>query len=293
MKKILLLPVLGAFGGLFAIGGIPALAGPKDVGSAFAVPLSGTGFSDFVTNTSVNGQGGWGSTGSWDEKVVNDGTGNNVWRVSNAITSGSFGDMPFAPRPGGIPNDTVTDPDNSDPLFFAGESSTGAAFKQFSGEFSFRSATGVAQPGLRITVSIDNGQGARQSFVALQDTGSGIDVETFDVDKSGNFIGPISIAKDLSYTDWHTIGMEAFFKDGPNNDRVKYFVDGKLVHTGQSWEQFYRNFQLALHPLGVPVQTLLFRLSGTAAPAVIGGGYFVDNVFTSNSKADHDDRDDH
>lgn len=258
-------------------------------GSAHAVPLSGTGFSDFNTGVSVDGQGGWSSDNpAWDEEVVLDGT-NYVWRVSNAVTAGSFGDMPFAPRPGGIPDDTVNDPDNNDPLFFAGESSTGASFRQFLGEFSFRSKTGAAQPGLRITVSIDNGQGARQSFVALEDTGSGINVTTFDLDEDGNFIGPITIAQGLSYTDWHTIGMEAFFEDGTNNDRVKYFVDGELGHEGPSWEQFYRNFQPTLHPLGVPVQTLLFRLSGTAAPTVIGNGYYIDNIFISNSKTEDDD----
>jgi hypothetical protein len=250
------------------------------ISAVYSLPLSGTSFSGFTTGVSVNGQSGWATSGTWDESVVDDGTGNEVWRVSNAVTSGSFGDMPFAPRPGGIPNDTVNDPVNSEPLFFAGEPSTGAEFSRFLSEFAFRSATGAPQPGLRITVSIDNGTGGRQSFVALSDTGSGIDVETFDVTKNGEFIGPIAIATGLSYTGWHNVRMEAAFKKGPNNDRVKYFVNNKMVHDGQSWEQFYRNEQAALHPNGVPVQTLLFRLSGDSAPGVAGGGFFIDNVFT-------------
>jgi hypothetical protein len=257
-------------------------------GTIHALPLSGTGFAGFTTGTSVDGQGGWGSTGTWDEEVVDDGTGNNVWRVSNATTAGSFGDMPFAPRPGGIPTDTVNDPVNSDPLFFAGEPSTGAAFNRFFGRFSFRSVTGAPQPGLIVTVSIDNGSGGRQSFVALIDTGSGIDIDTFDADRHGNFSGPITIASGLSYTAWHTVEMQAHFVQGPSNDKVKYLVNGKLVHVGPSWEQFYRNFQATLHPKGVPVQTLLFRLSGDAAPSVDGGGFFIDNVFTSNSKTGND-----
>jgi hypothetical protein len=266
---------------------------------AYALPLSGTGFAGFTAG-SVNGQGGWSSTGPWDQAVVtvSDGTGHgNAWRVSNAITAGSFGDMPFAPRPGGIPTDTVNNPVNSDPLFFAGECSTGAAFKRFSGQFSFRSATQASQTGLRITVSIDNGQGGRQSFVALRDTGSGITIETVDVKNNGEFptdgsdnIVFLTIAHGLSYTHWHTVRMEAHFVNGAKNDKVKYFVDGKLVHVGPSWEQFYRNFQSDLHPKGVPVQTLLFRLSGDPVPAVLGYGYFIDNVFTSNSNTEgHDD----
>ena len=265
--------------------------------AAMLAPLSGTSFHDFTVGASVDGQDGWnvflpGNCGFYDESVVNFGA-NRVWRVSNAVTCGSFGDQPFAPRPGGLPNDTVNDPDNSEPFFFAGENSTGAAFRTFSGQFSFRSATGATQPGLRITVSADSGQGGRQSFAALVDTGSGINVETFDLDNAGNFIGPITISQGLSYTDWHTLNTEVIFKRGPRNDKVRYFVDGRKRHTGQSWEQFYRNFQAALHPLGVPVQTLLFRVSGTAAPAVAGGGFLIDNVFTAVSEDRGDDDHDH
>ena len=263
------------------------------VSVARPLPLSGTSFTGFLTGVSVDGQSGWASANpAWDEEVVDDGTGNKVWRVSNAVTAGSFGDMPFAPRPGGIPADTVNDPVNSEPLFFAGEASTGAAFKSFTGQFNFRSATGAPQPGLRITVSIDNGQGGRQSFVALRDTGLGIDIDTYDVTATGDFIGPIIIKSGLSYTEWHTVAMEAKFKKGPKNDRVKYRVNGKLVHVGPSWEQYYRFNQAALHPKGVPVQTLLFRLSADPVPAVAGGGFFIDNVFTwTDDSLDHDDND--
>jgi hypothetical protein len=261
---------------------VPALAGRGE--REFERPLSGTSFHDFTPGISVGHQlqlkEGWSVSGPYDQNIE-DFSGNRVWRVSNAITSGSFGDQPFAPRPGGIPNNTVTDPDNSEPLFFAGESSTGAAARGFSSEFSFRSKTGAPQAGLRITVSIDNGSGGRQSFLALVDTGTGIDVQTVDVDKDGNFSLPITIASRLSYTAWHTIGMKAHFVDGPHNDKVQYFVNDMLVHVGPSWEQFYRNFQSAQHPQGVPVQTLLYRISGTGVPATFGNGFYVDNVFTS------------
>jgi len=269
------------------------------VGLAGAVEATQTLFTDFEgfkTGASINGQNGWGRTGPYDEQVVNAG-GNTVWRVSNAVTSGSFGDMPFAPRLGGIPTNTVTNPTNDSPGAFAGESSTGTSLRVFQAKFSFRSATGAPQPGARITVSADNGQGGRQSFIAIADTGAGLEVSTFDVDSGGNFIGPIVIAAGLSYTKWHTTSVEIRFKDGPDNDVVRYFVNGKRVHTNGSWEQFYRNFQAALHPLGVPVQTLLFRLSGTPAPAALGGGFYIDKLSLSVSRSgekgedDEDDRD--
>ena len=277
------------------------------VGTVYATQILFTDFEGFKTGVTIDRQNGWSSTPQWDEQIVNAG-GNTVWRVSNAVTSGSFGDMPFAPRLGGIPVDTVTNPTNDSPGAFAGESSTGTSLDRFRSTFSFRSATGTAQHDpftcmnpntcqrARITVSGDNGQGGRQTFIILEDTGNGISVETFDVSEGGNFIGeagcdldvagcnPIVIASGLSYKRWHTTGVEAHFRDGASNDRVKYFVDGKLVHVGPSWEQFYRNFQFAEHPMGVPVQTLLFRLSSTPAPMFAGGGFFIDNVGQSVSR---------
>ena len=263
-------------------------------GTMYATQVLFTDFEGFKINASIDGQNGWAATNpAWDQKVVSFG-GNTVWRVSNAVTSGSFGDMPFAPRLGGIPLDTMTNPTNGSPGAFAGESSTGTSLKHFQASFSFRSATGTGQPGARITVSADNGQGGRQSFIALKDTGSGIEVSTEDVDSNGMFSDPIVIASGLSYGNWHTTRVGIEFKDGPNNDVVVYFVDGRLVHTGPSWEQFYRNSQAAIHPLGVPVQTLLFRLSSNPdnppCTGCLGGGFFVDNVALSvNNEEDKDE----
>lgn len=251
-------------------------------GTVYAQTLSFTHFEDFITGTSVDGQGGWGSMATWDEEVVDDGTGNNVWRVSNAFTALTFYNMPFAPRPGGIPTDSVNNPVNGAPLFFAGESSTNAAHNRFIGQFSFRSATGAPQPGLRITISADNGWGARHGFIAISETGSGIDIASSNIDPdTGRFTSPIIIASNLSYTDWHTVEIQVNFCDGPSNDTVNYFVNGNLVQVGTSYEEFYRNFQAELHPLNVPSQTLIFRLSGDSAPLVEGDGFYIDNVSTS------------
>ncbi|MGH6946456.1 MAG: type I secretion C-terminal target domain-containing protein [Kiloniellales bacterium] len=242
-------------------------------------PLSSyqTDFETFTTGVSIAGQDGWSVSGTFDESVE-DISGNTVWQVSNALTSGAFGNQPFAPRPGGIPNPPA-DPDNSTPNAFAGESATGAAGTRFFAEFDFSSATGAAQPGLSVTVSPDSGQGGRQGFFDIEDNGtSGLRLVTFDVDADGNFIGPIAIADNLSYSEVHRVGIEVLFNDGPGNDVAHYYLDGTLIHTGQSWEQFYSNFQPALHPNGVPVQTLLFRLSGDPDASVDGEGLFIDNL---------------
>lgn len=259
---------------------LSVLAFVFSTGVVLAISASSTNFETFTTGVSVDGQDGWSAAPKWDEDVVDDG-GNIVWRVSNAVYSGSFGDMPFAPRPGGFVFDATTDPVNSLPQHFAGESSTLAGNKEFYGKFNFKSATGEPQSGLRITVSADNGQGGRQSFFAIEDNGStGLDVTTYNVLPNGDFDGPITIATNLSYTEWHSVGVDLKFVDGQSNDVVRYFVNDVLVHTDTSWEQFYTNYQAALHPLGVPVQTLLFRISSAATSDVAGNGFYIDNVET-------------
>src|SRR2546426_11565991 len=81
-----------------------------------------TSFEGFKVGASIDKQNGWSAANpSWDQQITSSG-GNTVWRVSNAVTSGGFGDMPFAPRLGGIPADSVTNPTNNSPGAFAGES---------------------------------------------------------------------------------------------------------------------------------------------------------------------------
>lgn len=264
-----------------------ALAGALVSGTAMAVPGSFTDFEGFTTGASVDGQGGWSATGPFDESVVDDG-GNTVWRISNAVTAGSFGDQPFAPRPGGIVADSTVDPVNGNPNSFAGESLTGATHNRAVLGFDFRSATGAGQAGLAVTFSADNGSGGRQGFISIRDSGAGgLDVVTFDVDSSGGFPGfpgaPNVLATGLSYDEFHSFSMEILFNDGPDNDVINYFIDGLLVHTAGSWEQFYINHQPALHPFGVPVQTGIFRVSGTAEPNNSGNGLFIDNVLVDLS----------
>src|SRR6478672_8774875 len=94
---------------------------------------------------------------SYDVGFVADGIQGQSLRMSNAVTSGSFGDWVFSNH--------VNDP--------AGES---VANHKFVGEFKFKSVTGAYQPKLQISTSPDNGQGARMSFLRLADMKDGIHV---------------------------------------------------------------------------------------------------------------------
>jgi len=234
-------------------------------------------FTGFVAGT-VNGQGGWGvSNAAFDQEVVNIGGANgNVLRLSNKVTAGSFGDMPFAPRPGGTTM-TAANPTNSAPQFFAGETSTGAAYNRYIGSFDFRSVVTAAASdiGARITISPDNGQGGRQGFIALENTAAGVSVSTFDINAGGGFVGPATLAT-VAGGGWNTLRYEIDFFDGAFNDVANIFLNNTLVSTINSWESFYAVNQPAQHPNGVPVQTWLFRLSGTAVPNA--QGFYIDNV---------------
>lgn len=244
---------------------------------AQAVPImtSTTNFDTF-TNGTVNGQGGWAvSNPAFNQAVVDLGGGNKALKITNTVTSGSFGDQTFAPRPGGAPADTVNNPVNSAPGFFAGESSTGAGYNRFIGSFDFRSVLSTVDAGARITISPDNGTGGRQGFVALNSTAAGVTVETFDVDSAGNFVGPVTLGT-FGFASWHNLRYEIDFIAGDDNDIARIFLDNMLVSTISSWEQYYDVVQPSIHPLGVPVQTLLFRLSG--APATTAEGFYIDNV---------------
>jgi hypothetical protein len=255
---------------------IGAAAALLSLGLAEAAPVTThtTSFTGFALG-SVNGQGGWGvSNPAFDQEVV-DLAGNRVLRLSNRVTSGSFGDMPFAPRPGGTAM-TPANPTNSNPGFFAGESSTGAPYNRFIGSFDFRSvATGNTDPGARITISPDNGQGGRQGFVALNNGASGVEVSTFAVDTNGGFVAQPLLGT-IGFGEWANLRYEIDFHDGLFNDVARIYLNGALVSTINSWEEFYNDFQAALHPNGVPVQTFMFRLSGTAVPGA--QGFYVDNV---------------
>ena len=253
------------------------LAGLLQVGPALAAPVTthSTDFTGFGLG-SVNGQGGWSVSNPLFDQAVVDVSGNRVLRLSNQFTSGSFGDQPFAPRPGGT-GMTAANPTNSQPQFFAGESSTGATYNRFIGSFDFRSvATDASDPGARITVSPDNGQGGRQSFAGLENVAGGVQVSTFDVDpNTGTFIGPQTLGM-IGFGVWANLSFEIDFYDGPSNDIARILLNGVLVTTINSWENFYSITQLALHPNGVPVQTLLYRLSGGALPSA--QGFYIDNV---------------
>ena len=237
----------------------------------------------------IDGQNGWAGTSganvndSLDQEVVVNSGGpasfrNQSWRYSNEVTSGSFGDMPFSPAVANEAGETTADN--------AGLSG-GTRQSSFVAQWQFSSADPSAeQAGLGLTASPDRGDGARMSWVRMEDTAVGLrvlfsdyqhdldpDCDSSDPTLDGFVETPIASGLDRGTA--HTIRIEMNFVDGAANDVVRVYVDGALAHTGTSWEDYFRDCEVTATRT---VDSLLFRASGTAAPANAGKGFLIDNV---------------
>lgn len=226
----------------------------------------------------INGQDGWSKTGPFDVAVVSNtfgyaAFGSQSLRISNAITSGSFGDQTFA-KP---LVDSVGEVDAT-----AGSFSEGTRQTHFEMQFDIASTMPEAQqPGLSLSVSPDRGDGSRMSYLSFVDGVSGIDVTFYDVqgtDNPANFV-PTLVATGLDRSTPHTIKLEMDVVDGPSNDVVNVYVDGTLVHTGTTWENYYRyDSEASAEQSPRIVKTAIFRTAGTAVPENNGKGFLIDNV---------------
>ncbi len=237
------------------------------------------------TTGSISGQDGWSNAvnPAYDQSVVTNTYGypsfdNQSLRMSDAVTSGSFGDWVFA-KP-------LTNA--------AGESTTvGATKNHFEAQFDIASTRPCEQqPGLHISVSPDRGDGSRMSYLRFEDGPTGLDVFFYDV--SGTDAGTVSfdeaqVASGLTRNIPHKIKFVMDFVDGTNvngsaNDIVKIYIDGTLVKTGTSWETYYRyDAEASAEQAPRAVNTLIFQARGSANPANLGKGYLFDNLTLSSS----------
>lgn len=230
------------------------------------------------TTGDINGQNGWMKTGPYDVAVASVssfpaaagyGFGAQALRVSNAVTSGSFGDQTFSP---GLSS-------------AAGESGQ----SHFDSTFRIGTTQAGLQPDLRMTISPDDGNGGRMSFLRFEDQADGVHVFFADVTNPGpfptvsNFV-TTDIAT-ISRSAAHTIRFSIDYVTGPGNDVVKIYVDGVLKKTGTTWENYYRYDpeQAGNGNVVPPTSKMLIRESGTPAPLNVGNGYLVDGLSLASS----------
>jgi hypothetical protein len=235
---------------------------------SFTTSTTPTNFESFALG-GVNGQGGW-TSGSFDVAVVSNNYGYPSFgarslRISNAITSGSFGDQTFSKSLVNEAGET-----SADTSAYSG----GTRQPYFEAQWDFASTVpGSEQPGLSVAASPDRGDGARMSWVQMQDTPSGLQLNFYDYQRSVSNFVLTPIATGLDRTVPHTVKITMQFIDGPSNDIVNVYLDGVFIHTGTSWEDYARDTG------GAPntVDSIMFRVSGTAIPANSGKGFLIDN----------------
>ncbi len=128
------------------------------------------------------------------------------------------------------------------------------------------------------------GDDCRHGYVRIvDDAPNGFDLVFFETGAGGfnEFLGA-DINLDLSYSDWHTLGIAITFIDGQNldgtgNDIIEVYVDNTLVHTGTSWETGYRISTTSVRG----VDRLAFSRSSQGA-APVGGGLYFDNLLITD-----------
>ena len=230
----------------------------------------------------VNGQHGWHSAvpgdipslpNGYDQQVVLDSFfpgvpsafGTKSLRVSNALNPD--------PNAGPLPEfhyQTYSAPNTLD----AGQDLTDTVF---TGSFSFISTSpGAQQAGLHISVSPDNGEGGRMSYIALDDEpGPNIQLTLYDTDPDGNFVkhdlGTVSRDQPHRITFWMKLNR------GANNDLVRILIDG------HDFGQCFTTWESTYNP--VPVTNSLLFLSGGAGDdtSLVNGGYLFSDVTTTTS----------
>jgi hypothetical protein len=266
LKRFLLLTSLIV--GLAAVSSVFAAVAKADIVGPITFEPAGYVLGD------INGQQGWMKSGPYDVNVVSVATfpaaakygfGTQALQLSDAFTSGSFGDQTFSP---GLLNPAAESLD----------------YHIFDASFRIGTTQTTLQPGMHTSASPDNGAGARMSYVRLEDQIDGVHVFFDDVTDAGP-IGTVATFNEtdiatLSRVKAHTIRFLMNFKKGPGNDVVKVYVDGRVKIIGTSWEDYYRyDPEAAGNGNQIsPVAKLLFRESGTANAADLGNGFLVDDL---------------
>lgn len=226
-------------------------------------------FKDFTVGAGVGGQFGWSADDKLDQRIIDVG-GHHKLRMSNAVTTQSFDDLPF-----------------SAPVDPAGEKEP--TNNVLSNQFTIKSATGERQPGLKMSVSPTNRQGDRMSYLRFEDSYDGIRVffddtpnKTTAADFTDRWIAT------LDRDDEHTVRFDTMFIPGSDNDVVRVTIDGAEKVCGTSWENYYRFGDEQAQRDPASSDRLVWRISSTPsaeqAANLTGHGFLFDDVM---SKSEH------
>jgi hypothetical protein len=210
-------------------------------------------------------------SGTWGSAL-----GSRALRVSNGVTSGGFGNQLQTPSLANEAGETEA---------VSGGYSGGTRQSRFSGTITFASATQAYQPGLRFSMAADNGPGTRMAVFYFEDFADGFTVSAGLIDESIPAWEYPVIASGLSHDELHTLNFSVDFVDGESNDVLWTSLGGQCASWSQSgtWETFHRLYAGNTVPVTHTVDSVQFRLSGTAVPANAGNGVLFDTFEISSS----------
>jgi len=231
----------------------------------------------FTAGASINGQNGWASTGGFDEKVENVGAaaqaGANVWRLSNRIVSGAFGNQPVSPQ--------LSESSGESTVRSAGGGDSMEAV------FWMRPVSSLAD-GSSMTISMSPPRGDRLSYFRIindLDANGGYQtkvIDYYDVHNTGLFRTFVP-STGMSRTAWTKVRLVMETIDGSTNDVFQIFLNDQLAGTHSTWEDYF-TWPLGGNSVTLAVDRLMFRVAGAASgvdPSFVDAnaqGFYFDNV---------------
>jgi hypothetical protein len=226
----------------------------------------------------TNGENGWkfvgpSSPNTRDQAVV-DLNGNHVFHISSNPSSSDFGG-PYSPSLSAS----------------AGESETTAQFDSQLIGFQFKPVNATPD-GSRIEVDFAiPGATDRNNFMVVESFGStGIRIATAEPDAAGNFspagVAPNDwrqIASNIDPTVWHSLQLRLTYINGPNNDLINIYLDGNLVGTTTTFENYHDSLGGTHLSNAETYQTnrVIFRAganSGVVNDPTHNQGFYFDNL---------------
>jgi Ca2+-binding RTX toxin-like protein len=238
-------------------------------------------FDDMVLGPILNGESGWvvHATGA-DQEIVDLGGGNHAFRMSSDPDFAWFAG-PYSP---GLSE-------------AAGEPSTGARYDSQLISFDFQAVNGTPD-GSRLEIDFGNANATdRNNFMVLESFGSGIRIAVSEPDLSGNFSGHNSspppndwreLASGIDAATAHHVDLRLTYVDGQDNDVIKVYLDGNLIGTTTTFENYHDSLggDHATNAEANLTDRVFFRPSANGAPQDGSGGsenagFNIDNLTTA------------
>ena len=251
-------------------------------------------FDDMALGPIADGENGWKVAGpARDQAVVNVAGSNNAFHISSDIVSGDFGG-PYSPA-----------------LSAAAGESTVSAYQGQSIGFDLKAVSPTVD-GSRLEVDFANAAGTdRNNFLVIESTGSGLRIAVNEPTTAGDwavnnfsaFTGNRTLVSGIDQSVSHHLEMRLTYVDGQNNDRIDIYLDGALIGTTTTFEN-YRDFSTDLAPNPAHATNIaanltdrvLFRTGDAGqphdGPGGLNQGFNIDNVTTAvynNSSATGND----